>query len=198
MHQLNQGFILLVHLIFAMETLSMESSLTSKCPDWKQKLMSQSPEVQDYFHEVMACEYSRSLPNDTFLLPKQNSKNTFVLIQTTKDRILFCPECDDFVSFKNVRRDKNQEFARKSFCIHLQAVHLMKTQSKINSEKLDEKTDTVFYVQEKPIKIAIVYPKKTEFGKEINKYAIYAYTHGPVTGSGPSVVTPLLPPLCSY
>ena len=31
-----------------------------------------------------------------------------------------------------------------------------------------------------------------------NKYAIYAYTHGPVTGSGPSVVTPLLPPLCSY
>ena len=23
----------------------------------------------------------------------------------------------------------------------------------------------------------------------INKYAIYAYTHGPVTGSGPSVVT---------
>ena len=23
----------------------------------------------------------------------------------------------------------------------------------------------------------------------VNKYAIYAYTHGPVTGSGPSVVT---------
>ena len=30
-----------------------------------------------------------------------------------------------------------------------------------------------------------------------NKYAIYAYTRGPVTGSGPSVVTPLLPPLVS-
>ena len=26
--------------------------------------------------------------------------------------------------------------------------------------------------------------------KEFNKYAIYAYTHGPVTGSGPSVVWP--------
>ena len=25
-----------------------------------------------------------------------------------------------------------------------------------------------------------------------NKYAIYAYTHGPVTGSGPGVVTPLV------
>ena len=31
-----------------------------------------------------------------------------------------------------------------------------------------------------------------------NKYAIYAYTDGPVTGSGPSVVTSLLPPLCSH
>ena len=26
---------------------------------------------------------------------------------------------------------------------------------------------------------------------EFNKYAIHAYTHGPVTGSGPSVVEPL-------
>ena len=31
------------------------------------------------------------------------------------------------------------------------------------------------------------------FSFKQNKYAIYAYTHGPVTGSGPSVVTPLLP-----
>ena len=56
MHQLNQGLILLVHLILAMETLLMESSLVSKCRDWIQKLMGQSPEVFDYFHEVMACE----------------------------------------------------------------------------------------------------------------------------------------------
>ena len=28
--------------------------------------------------------------------------------------------------------------------------------------------------------------------KKTNKYAIYAYTHGPVNGSGPSVVTLLL------
>ena len=27
-------------------------------------------------------------------------------------------------------------------------------------------------------------------GPKLNKYAIYAYTHGPVTGSGPSVVWP--------
>ena len=38
---------------------------------------------------------------------------------------------------------------------------------------------------------------KTYKADETNKYAIHAYTHGPVTGSGPSVkplkyVTPLL------
>ena len=30
-----------------------------------------------------------------------------------------------------------------------------------------------------------------EIKKEKNKYAIHAYTHGPVTGSGSSVVTPI-------
>ena len=29
--------------------------------------------------------------------------------------------------------------------------------------------------------------KYSLFNSEKNKYAIYAYTHGPVTGSGPSV-----------
>ena len=36
-------------------------------------------------------------------------------------------------------------------------------------------------------------PEYVTFGEsrdEENKYAIYAYTHGPVTGSGPSVVWP--------
>ena len=42
-------------------------------------------------------------------------------------------------------------------------------------------------------KLQIFNPKskqKNAFIEE-NKYAIHAYTHGPVTGSGPSVVEPL-------
>ena len=33
-------------------------------------------------------------------------------------------------------------------------------------------------------------PDGEEEKEKKNKYAIYAYTHGPVTGSGPSVVWP--------
>ena len=35
--------------------------------------------------------------------------------------------------------------------------------------------------------VAQVFTGKEMFHTEVNKYAIYAYTHGPVAGSGPSV-----------
>jgi hypothetical protein len=140
-------------------------NLLSNAPDWINKLMSQSQEVYDYFHEVMACPYARSLPNDTFLLPKQNEKNSFVLVQSTKEGILFCPDCDDCVTFNNLRKGICKDDMRQTFCIHLQAVSLMKSQNKHNTKKLDDKTSSVYFVQEKTIKIAVVYPKKTKFGK---------------------------------
>ena len=40
-------------------------------------------------------------------------------------------------------------------------------------------------------------PKHKISSDKGNKYAIHAYTHGPVTGSGPSVVEPLSAQYCS-
>ena len=56
---------------------------------------------------------------------------------------------------------------------------------------MKKKKYTIFFYnyknQGKNIKLLAKTPENQPVA-DINKYAIYAYTHGPVTGSGPSVV----------
>ena len=47
----------------------------------KETIMSTSPEVLDYYHQALACLYSRAMPNSSMLLPQPLEKNSFILIQ---------------------------------------------------------------------------------------------------------------------
>ena len=42
------------------------------------------------------------------------------------------------------------------------------------------------------LRFCTLYQVRVHLQLKVNKYAIHAYTHGPVTGSGPSVVYSLL------
>jgi hypothetical protein len=132
-------------------------------PVWMQELLlTNNEDFIKYVHEVLNCPYARVLPNSCVLLPT----NLFVLVQRIKPDIMFCPECDDYISIVNMRTDANYKEVVDKYCIHSKAANILSTKEDRKTTELDVEKDKNFVVQQKPIQIAIVYPRNSPKGPQ--------------------------------
>ena len=58
----------------------MLTKLSVKTMKWYHRVIEAGPDFRTYFNEVLSCNYSRQIPNNTTVLPKEVTKNSFILI----------------------------------------------------------------------------------------------------------------------
>ena len=85
---------------------------------WYEEVRKLGPEFEDYFSEVLSCIQSRQIPNNTTVLPKEGSRNDFVLVQKLHNKFFFCPECDNCGTKFNMNKDSDEAQFEKAYCKH--------------------------------------------------------------------------------
>ena len=137
----------------------MFTKLSVKTMKWYHRVTEAGPDFKNYFNEVLSCNYSRQIPNNTTVLPKEGTKNSFILIQKLHNKFFFCPECDDCGTKFNLNMDSEEAHIEKAYCKHALAASILETKDNIKTEILDKDIDQVFVLQEKPFPVSIVYPQ---------------------------------------
>jgi hypothetical protein len=127
-------------------------------PEWLQRTNA-SLELTAYVHEILACSYARPLPNDLFLLPKVNEKNSFLIVEKIQKNIFFCHLCDDG-GLRNMTEECDVSTVQDKYCIHSKAAEIIGLKEKHEVKPLDNSKDQVFIVQSKPSQVAVIYPHK--------------------------------------
>ena len=129
------------------------------------------PEMEEYFHKILACKYARILPNDCTLLPKLEGSNGFLLVQKLHRKFFFCPECGEYATMQNISEDSDKACIEATYCIHSKAAKILEKKDDKNAPYLNDDKDQVFLVQNEPFPVFIVYPevkKKDAKGAKIS------------------------------
>ena len=74
---------------------SQTNTNQSQEKQWYDMVVEAGPEMEEYFHKILACKYARILPNDCTLLPKLEGSNGFLLVQKLHRKFFFCLECGE-------------------------------------------------------------------------------------------------------
>ena len=85
---------------------------------WYHRVTEAGPDFKNYFNEVLSCNYSRQIPNNTTVLPKEGTKNSFILIQKLHNKFFFCHEYDDCPAKFNLNKDSAEAHIEKAYCKH--------------------------------------------------------------------------------
>ena len=59
----------------------MFTKLSVRTMKWYHRVTEAGPDFKNYFNEVLSFNYSRQISNNTTVLPKEGTKNSFILIQ---------------------------------------------------------------------------------------------------------------------
>ena len=81
---------------------------------WYEKVVECGPEMEAYFSEILACNYARGLPYNTYLLPIQGTKNSYLLVQKLFGSIFFCPKCSEYDTIQNLGEQIDYENMKKN------------------------------------------------------------------------------------
>ena len=109
---------------FSVKTMKLYHRVTEAGPDFK-----------NYLDEVLSCNYSRQIPNNTTVLPKEGTKNSFLLIQQLH-KFFFCPEWDDCGTKFNLNMDSEEAHIKKAYCKHELATSIPETKDNIKNRNL--------------------------------------------------------------
>ena len=150
-----------------------KESQTNKSQEkqWYDMVVDAGPDMEEYFHKILACQYARILPNDCTLLPKLEGSNGFILIEKLHSKFFFCPECGEHATMENLSKDSDKACVEETYCIHSKAATILEKKDGNKSLTLNEDKDQVFLVQNEPFPVFIVYPevkKKDAKGAKIS------------------------------
>ena len=139
---------------------------------WYDLVINAGPEMESYFHKILACSYSRILPNNFTLLPKLDCSNGFILIQKMNGKYFFCPECGEYATMQNLREDSYEASVEETYCLHSKAAKILEIKDdKKSATELNGKKEQVFLVQNEPFPVYIVYPQENKKDAKGSKVA---------------------------
>ena len=75
---------------------------------WYDMVVAAGPDMEEYFHKILACQYARILPNDCTLLPKLEGSNRFILVEKLHSKLFFCPEWGEQATMENLSKDSDK------------------------------------------------------------------------------------------
>ena len=140
---------------------------------WYDLVINAGPEMESYFHKILACSYSRILPNNFTLLPKLDCSNGFILIQKMNGKYFFCPECGEYATMQNLREDSYEASVEETYCLHSKAAKILEIKDdKRSATELNGKKEQVFLVQNEPFPVYIVYPQENKKDAKGSKVAL--------------------------
>ena len=124
---------------------------------WYDKVAAAGPEFKEYFNEVLSSNFFRQLPNNTTLVPKGDSKNSFLVIQKLHSKFFFCPDCDDCAKL-HIREDAEDSQVREAYCKHSIAAEIIEDKDNVKAEIFEAEKDHVYVVAEKPFPVCVIFP----------------------------------------
>lgn len=124
---------------------------------WYDKVAAAGPEFKEYFNEVLSSNFFRQLPNKSTLVPKGDSKNSFLVIQKLHNKFFFCPECDDCAKI-NIKEDAEESQVKERYCKHSIAAEIIEKKDNVKCEIFEAEKDHVYVVAEKPFPVSVIFP----------------------------------------
>lgn len=119
--------------------------------------------TRDYLFQAYSCSYARVIPNQCVLLPRVENKNEYVLVRRLKQGIFFCQDCDE-KSKLNLNENCNIREVTTKYCVHSKVAEIFFCKETKPIQTLDDSKDQIFNIQQKPVEINVVFPRRRAQG----------------------------------